>query len=114
MAFLESGAVWALSYVHRLDEHLELFGFDRGGLTMRAVGLLRAASASCRSRRSSPGSPTMIATYPDSVVFASDYPHGDGTFPGSTADLLETDRARRRRRCAAILRDNALRLYGLA
>ena len=27
VAFLETGAVWALSHLHRLDEHLELFGF---------------------------------------------------------------------------------------
>ena len=34
-AFLESGAVWALAHVHRLDEHLETFGFPRGNLTLR-------------------------------------------------------------------------------
>ena len=43
VAFLETGAVWAMSYVHRLDEHLELFGFDRGGLDDAAVRLLPAA-----------------------------------------------------------------------
>jgi predicted TIM-barrel fold metal-dependent hydrolase len=46
------------------------------------------------------------------VVFASDYPHGDGTFPGSTTELLETDLlppdAVRR-----IMADNGRRLYGL-
>jgi predicted TIM-barrel fold metal-dependent hydrolase len=59
-----------------------------------------------------PGLDTMVALYPDSVVFSSDYPHADGTFPGSTADLLGTDRlepATVRR----VLRDNALSLYGL-
>ena len=54
----------------------------------------------------------MLADFPDSVVFASDYPHGDCTFPGATRELLETrlldDDARRR-----ILCDNALRLYGI-
>jgi predicted TIM-barrel fold metal-dependent hydrolase len=54
----------------------------------------------------------MVADYPGSVVFASDYPHADGTFPGSTTDLLTTDAldddAVRR-----VLRDNAHRLYGL-
>jgi predicted TIM-barrel fold metal-dependent hydrolase len=59
-----------------------------------------------------PGLAGMLADYPDSVVFASDYPHGDGTFPGSTADLLTTtelppDGVR------AVLRTNAFRLYGL-
>ena len=112
VAFLESGAVWALSYVHRLDEHLELFGFDRGGLTMRPSDYF-ARQCFVAVEEVEPGLAEMIETYPDSVVFASDYPHGDGTFPGSTRDLLETDRlgdAARR----AILRDNALRLYGLA
>jgi predicted TIM-barrel fold metal-dependent hydrolase len=60
-----------------------------------------------------PGLPTRVRDYPESVVFSSDYPHADGTFPGSTKDLLETteldDDAVRR-----VLRDNALRLYGLA
>ena len=31
-----------------------------------------------------PGLAAMLEAYPDSVVFASDYPHADGTFPGST------------------------------
>ena len=35
-----------------------------------------------------PGLEVMLAEYPDSVVFASDYPHADGTFPGSTDALL--------------------------
>ena len=59
-----------------------------------------------------PGLDVMLDAYPESVVFASDYPHADGTFPGSTRALLEThdlDETATRR----ILRDNALRLYGL-
>jgi predicted TIM-barrel fold metal-dependent hydrolase len=45
------------------------------------------------------------------LVWASDYPHWDATFPGSVAavaernDLAEADRA-------AILSDNPARLYG--
>ena len=55
-----------------------------------------------------PGLAAMVAEYPDSVVFASDYPHADGTFPGSTAGPARDRRARRRRTCARVLRDNAL------
>ncbi len=111
VAFLESGAVWALSYVHRLDEHLELFGFDRGGLRLRPSDYFRR-QCYVSVEGVEPGLGDMVAAYPQSVVFASDYPHADGTFPGSTRDLLETDRldddALR-----AVLRDNALRLYGM-
>jgi predicted TIM-barrel fold metal-dependent hydrolase len=111
VAFLETGAVWALSYVHRLDEHLELFGFDGGALSMRPSEYFRR-QCFVSVEEVEPGLGVMLDTYPESVVFASDYPHADGTFPGSTRGLLEThdvDSASIRR----VLRDNALRLYGL-
>jgi predicted TIM-barrel fold metal-dependent hydrolase len=112
VAFLESGAVWAMAYLHRLDEHLELWGFDRARLTMRPSDYFRR-QCFVSVEGLEPGLETMLAAYPDSIVFASDYPHADGVFPGSTKELLETavlddDTARR------VLRDNALRLYGIA
>ena len=59
-----------------------------------------------------PGLGAMLEAYPDSVVFASDYPHGDGVFPGATTELLETevldDEARSR-----VLYRNAERFYAL-
>jgi predicted TIM-barrel fold metal-dependent hydrolase len=111
IAFLETGAVWALAQVHRLDEHAETFGFPRGRLRLRpSEYFARQCFVSCEEPE--PGLDRMLAAFPDSVVFASDYPHGDCTFPGSTRALLETpalDGAARER----ILRANALRLYGL-
>ena len=59
-----------------------------------------------------PAMDALVSTYPESVVFASDYPHADGTFPGSTKDLLETDRLTAAQ-VRAVMRDNAARLYGL-
>jgi predicted TIM-barrel fold metal-dependent hydrolase len=111
VAFLESGAVWALSYVHRLDEHLETFGFDRVELSMKPSDYFRR-QCFVSIEEMEPGLEAMLADYPESVVFASDYPHADGTFPGSTTELLSTDRlddGTRRR----VLRENAVRLYGL-
>ena len=111
VAFLETGAVWALSYVHRLDEHLETFGFEQGGLTMKPSEYFRR-QCFVSVEEVEPALGVMMATFPESVVFASDYPHGDGIFPGSTAELLATDeldRADVRR----ILRDNAMRLYDI-
>jgi len=111
VAFLESGAVWALSYLHRLDEHLELFGFDRGALTMRPSDYFRR-QCFVSVEELEPGLAAMLAEYPGSVVFASDYPHADGTFPGSTTELLATDELDETA-VQRVLRDNALRLYGL-
>lgn len=111
LAFLESGAVWALAHLHRLDEHAETFGFPRGGLSLRpSEYFARQCFVSCEGPE--PGLDRMLAAYPGSVVFASDYPHGDCTFPGSTRPLLESpelDVASRER----VLRANALRLYGM-
>jgi predicted TIM-barrel fold metal-dependent hydrolase len=59
-----------------------------------------------------PGLADVLTRYPENIVFASDYPHADGIFPGATKELLDTeeldDTARRR-----VLRDNAVRLYDL-
>ena len=111
VAFLETGAMWAMSFAHRLDEHLELFGFDRGALTMKPSDYFRR-QCFVSVEEVEPGLGVMLDEYPDSIVFSSDYPHADGIFPGSTKELLESpelsdDTARR------VLRDNALRLYGL-
>ncbi len=111
VAFLETGAVWAMSYAHRLDEHLERFGFDRGALTMKPSDYFRR-QCFVSVEEVEPGLGVMLGDYPDSIVFSSDYPHADGIFPGSTKELLESpdlsdDLARK------VLRDNARRLYGL-
>jgi predicted TIM-barrel fold metal-dependent hydrolase len=110
VAFLESGAVWALAHLHRLDEHLELFGFpvrpkEKPSDQFRRQGFVSVEEVE-------PGLGAMLEAYPGSVTFASDYPHGDGVFPGATAELLETKALDARQR-AAVLRDNARRLYAL-
>ena len=89
VAFLESGAVWALSYLHRLDEHAEVFGFERAGLTMAPSDYFRR-QCFVAVEELEPGLDVMLAAVSRSVVFASDYPHADGTFPGSTAPFLST------------------------
>lgn len=111
VGLLESGAVWALHYLHRLDEHLEVFGYPNANLTMRPSDYFRRQCV-VSVEEVEPGLEAMLAGYPDNVVFASDYPHADGTFPGATKELLDTDAltdAQRR----AVLRDNAVRFYRL-
>jgi predicted TIM-barrel fold metal-dependent hydrolase len=59
-----------------------------------------------------PGLSVMLDRFPENVIFASDYPHADGTFPGSTKELVETTSLTEPQK-QAVLRDNALRLYQL-
>jgi predicted TIM-barrel fold metal-dependent hydrolase len=110
VGLLETGATWLPFYAHRLDEHLETFGFPVEMSTKPSEQIRRQVYVSVEEAE--PGLGTMLETYGDTVVFASDYPHGDGTFPGSTDELLEADElddAVRNR----IFWDNARRFYGL-
>ena len=59
-----------------------------------------------------PGLAATLDAYPDSVMFASDYPHGDGVFPGSTQELLESDALSEDER-ARVLVQNAQRFYAI-
>ena len=111
VAFLETGAAWIVPYLHRLDEHLTTFGFDRGGLTLRPSEYF-ARQCFVSAEDVEPGLELALERYPESVVFASDYPHADGTFPGSTADLLETSALTAAQR-TGVLVANADRLYGV-
>ena len=110
VAFLETGAVWALAQLHRLDEHLELFGFPKRPQEKPSDQFRRQGFVSVEEVE--PGLAAMLESYPESVVFASDYPHGDGVFPGSTTELLETAVLSEQQR-GAILSGNARRLYTL-
>ena len=111
VAFLECGAGWVPYYLHRLDEHLEVFGFPRGSLTMKPSEYFRR-QCFVSVEEVEPLLQGVLDAYPESITFASDYPHGDGTSPGATAELLVTDAltpAQKR----AVLHDNARRLYAL-
>jgi predicted TIM-barrel fold metal-dependent hydrolase len=111
VSFLETGAVWAMPYLHRLDEHFEVFGFERASLTMRPSDYFRR-QCFVSVEGVEPALPLMLEQYPGSIVFSSDYPHADGVFPGSTTELLETDALDDAAACR-VLRDNGRRLYGL-
>ena len=111
VGLLETGAVWALHYLHRLDEHLEVFGFPRARLTMKPSDYFRRQCV-VSVEDVEPGLDAMLAAYPDNVVFASDYPHADGIFPGATDELLATEVLTESQR-HAVLRGNAARFYRL-
>ena len=111
VGLLECGAGWVPYYLHRLDEHLEVFGFPNASLSLKPSEYFRRQCV-VSVEEAEPGLAAIVTEHPDSVVFASDYPHADGIFPGATQELLDTeqldDAARRR-----VLRDNAVRFYRL-
>ena len=118
VGLVECGAVWALSYVHRLDEHVEhwpsLLGVDvtPAGALSRLPSEYFGDQCFVSVEEVEPGLPVMLQAYPDSVIFASDYPHPDAKFPGSASDILESSELSGEQ-IRAVCRTNALRLYGV-
>jgi len=110
VAALETGSVWALPYLHRLDEHLELFGFPHRPKEKPSDQFRRQCFVSVEEVE--PGLSAMLDAYPECVMFASDYPHGDGVFPGSTQELIETKTLTEEQR-KRVLFENAHRCYDL-
>jgi predicted TIM-barrel fold metal-dependent hydrolase len=117
LGLVECGAVWAHSYVHRLDEHVEkwpsLLGVDvtPGVKLSRKPSEYRGDQCFVSVEEVEPGLPDMPGAYPNCVIFATDYPHPDAKFPGSADEILESPQLTPEQ-IRAVCRTNALRLYG--
>jgi uncharacterized protein len=119
VGLVEAGATWASSLCYRLDEHVEKavempvhYGLPGGvELSLKPSEYFRRQCfVTCEEVE--PGLPEMLESYPQNVLFATDYPHPDGVFPGSTGPLLHASAITETQR-KAILRDNAVLQYGL-
>lgn len=111
--FLESGATWAAFWPERMDEQVHGFGgFCPDMVLMPSEYFARQCWISAEVDEAAlPGVVPVIGE--DRIVWGSDYPHHDATFPGAVAELRSTlaplpPRARER-----ILGGNARDLYGL-
>src|SRR5438552_8697645 len=116
VALLEAGVGWLPWWIDRLDEHHELAPYaspfisaDPSTLVARYVAENRIF-CSCEPDEACLGA-AIDCVGTSAVVFASDYPHVDCTFPGAV-DLVrkrdDLDATAKQR----LLCDNALTLYG--
>ena len=83
IAFLESGGGWIAPWLDRMDRHFDDQGFNDSGLTMRPSELFQR---NCWiSFEPVEGSLSVLADYigPHKIMWATDYPHPDGFFPGA-------------------------------
>jgi uncharacterized protein len=113
VVFLEAGGGWAPYWLARLDHQVPAYHRYAPGLSMLpSEYFARQCWVSFEIDEA-----TLPALVPfigdDRVVWGSDYPHADSTFPGAVKELLDTvaplpTDSRRR-----ILGDNAVALYGL-
>jgi predicted TIM-barrel fold metal-dependent hydrolase len=110
-AFLESGGGWMAPWLDRMDRHFDDLHND-SQLTMRPSELFRR---NCWiSFEPVERTLSVLAQYlgPSRVLWATDYPHGDGFFPGAPkmiSDLLRDAPEARR----DVLSGGARGFYGL-
>jgi len=113
VAFLESGGGWIAPWLDRMDRHFDDVGFNDSDLTTRPTELFRR---NCWiSFEPVEGNLSVLAEYigPHKILWATDYPHPDGFFPGAPkliADRPELSPETKRQ----ILAGGAKGFYGLA
>ena len=88
VVFLEAGAGWLPYWLWRMDEHYEILPFQVPRLKMKPSDYFhRQCYTSFEADETRLGE-VIDSIGADRVVFASDYPHWDATFPGVTDMIL--------------------------
>jgi predicted TIM-barrel fold metal-dependent hydrolase len=114
LAFLEAGGGWVPYWLERLDHHVACYGgyAPQMRLTPSEYFARQCWISFEGDERTLPILAPVVGT--DRIVWGSDYPHADSTFPGAAAALRETIAPLDPSTQAQILGSNATRLYGLA
>jgi predicted TIM-barrel fold metal-dependent hydrolase len=112
IAFLESGGGWITAWLERMDRHFDDQGFNDSGLRTRPSELFQR---NCWiSFEPVEGSLSVLADYigPHKILWATDYPHPDGFFPGAP-DLIAKRPELSAKTKWQILAGGAMGFYGL-
>jgi len=110
-AFLESGGGWIAPWLDRMDRHFDDKGvFNDSPLRMRPSDYFRRQG--WIAFEPVEGSLTVLAEYlgPKKILWATDYPHPDGFFPGAPQMIAEKLPAHLRRQ---VLAESAIEFYQL-
>ena len=111
-AFLESGGGWIAPWLDRMDRHFDDKGlFNDSPLRMRPSEYFQRQC--WISFEPVEGSLAHLADYlgPHKILWATDYPHPDGFFPGAPAMIAEKLSAENRR---TVLAEGAIQFYKLS
>jgi predicted TIM-barrel fold metal-dependent hydrolase len=112
VVFLESGAGWLPYWLWRMDEHYEILSFQVPWLKMKPSDYFRRQCFISFEPDETRLGEVIGAVGADRVVFASDYPHWDATFPGVTKMILDRNDLSEETK-KKILGENAARLLKL-
>ena len=89
VVFLESGAGWLPYWLWRMDEHYEVLSFQVPWLKRKPSEYFRRQCFISFEADETRLGQVIESIGADRVVFASDYPHWDATFPGVTDLILQ-------------------------
>jgi predicted TIM-barrel fold metal-dependent hydrolase len=112
IAFLESGGGWIAGWLDRMDRHFDDKGFNDSGLSLRPSELFQR---NCWiSFEPVERSLNVLADYigPHKILWATDYPHPDGFFPGAPKMIADRPELSAKTK-AEILGGGARRFYKL-
>jgi len=114
LAFLEAGGAWVSYWLERLDEFHEKIGYMVPACKMRPSEYFRR-QCFCSCEPDDLAIKTAAALGADEfLMWASDYPHYDCTFPGAVEELREHCAVLPESGQRKIMGENAARCYGLA
>ena len=88
VAYLEAGCGWLPSWLHRIDEHLEMGGREFPELTMAPSDYFKRNCWITTECDDPYVSDVVRWLGDDHILFESDFPHPDSKFPRTTASFL--------------------------
>ena len=113
IGFMESGGGWIAPWLDRMDRHFDDQGFNDSGLSMRPTELFRR---NCWiSFEPVEGCLSALADYigPHKILWATDYPHRDGFFPGAPQMMKERLKGLSADTQRGVMAGGAMQFYGL-
>ena len=113
IAFLESGGGWIAPWLDRMDRHFDDQGFNDSGLKTRPSELFQR---NCWiSFEPVEGSLRVLADYigANKILWATDYPHPDGFFPGAPQMVLNRLAGASAATRHGVMAGGAMGFYGL-
>ena len=115
VVFLEANGGWIVPWLERLDHHFHMYGWDVPWLKMEPSAYFRRQCYISFDADESTLEFTARSPYVgyERIVWASDFPHPDAKYPGTTAMLAESLAGLPLDQQQAIAGGNAARLYGL-
>jgi predicted TIM-barrel fold metal-dependent hydrolase len=114
IGFLESGGGWIAPWLDRMDRHFDDQGFNSGEIKTRPSELFKR---NCWiAFEPVEGSIGVLADYigPDKCMWATDYPHRDGFFPGAPDMVRERLKGTSAETQFNVMAGGAMKFYGLS